>query len=127
MPVPILLDGNCSGTNPVCNVVMSANRVVVARFVQHFNLNVFLVGSGSVNIQPPDITCTSNCTEVFNDGTVLSLTTTPEPGFIFSGWVGGVCSVTGTCNVTMSQNRSVAAEFIELPSGDVIFQDRFEP
>lgn len=119
-------DGNCSGSNPVCNIVMSANRVVVARFVQQFNLNVFLVGDGSVNIQPDDITCTSNCTEVFNDGTVLTLTATPEPGFLFNGWT-GVCTGTGTCNVTMSQNRSVAAEFIEQPTGDVIFQDRFEP
>lgn len=119
-------DGNCAGTNPVCNVVMSGNRVVVARFVQQFNLNVFLVGEGSVNIQPPNTTCTSNCTEVFNDGTVLTLTATPAAGFLFNGWT-GVCSGTGTCNVTMSQNRSVAAEFIEAPTGDVIFHDRFEP
>ena len=27
-------DGNCAGTNPVCNIVMSANRTVVARFVE---------------------------------------------------------------------------------------------
>ncbi|MCC5866722.1 MAG: right-handed parallel beta-helix repeat-containing protein [Wenzhouxiangella sp.] len=33
-------DGNCSGTNPVCNVVMSANRTVVARFIEESNEDI---------------------------------------------------------------------------------------
>ena len=118
-------DGNCSGTHATCNVTMSGNRVVVARFVQQFNLNVYLVGDGSVNIQPANITCSSNCTEVFNDGSVLELTASPDPGFQFNGWT-GACTGTGTCNVTMSQNRSVTAEFVATPSSDVIFQNRFQ-
>lgn len=118
-------DGNCSGSNPVCNVVMSANRVVVARFLQLFNLNVFMAGEGSVNIQPDNITCTSNCTETFPDGDTVTLTATPDPGYHFVGWT-GACTGTGTCNLSMTSNRSVAAEFIEQPTEDVIFHDRFQ-
>jgi hypothetical protein len=118
-------DGNCSGTNPGCTVVMNANRVVVARFLQLFNLNVFLVGDGSVNIQPDNITCTSNCTETFPDGDTVTLTAMPGPGYNFAGWT-GACTGTGTCSLSMTTNRSVAAEFVEQPTDDVIFHDRFQ-
>ena len=118
-------DGNCSGTHATCNVTLSGDRVVVARFVEQFNLNVFLVGDGSVNIQPDNITCTSNCTEVFNDGTSVTLTATADAGYTFASWT-GACTGTGPCDLEMTTNRSVAAEFVEQPSGDVLFQDRFQ-
>lgn len=116
----------CTGNNPVCNVVMDQNRSVIARFRQEFNLNIFLVGSGSVNIQPVNITCDSNCTHVFVDGTQLVLVADPAPGFSFAGWT-GACSGLGACELTMSTNRSVAAEFVAGPGPDQIFRDRFEP
>ncbi|MCC5866723.1 MAG: hypothetical protein JJU31_16495 [Wenzhouxiangella sp.] len=118
-------DGNCSGTNPVCNVPMSANRTVVARFVQQFDLTLGLVGEGSVTIQPGNITCTSNCTHSFPDGASLTLTANPGPAATFTGWV-GACGGTGTCNVSMTSNRSVGAFFEGPPTEDVIFQDRFQ-
>ena len=119
-------DQGCDGTNPVCTVLMDQDRTLVARFRQEFNLNIFLVGSGSVNIQPWDITCASNCTEVFVDGTQLVLVADPAPGFSFAGWT-GACSGLGACELTMSTNRSVAAEFVAGPGADNIFRDRFEP
>ena len=116
----------CDGNNPVCTVLMNQNRNLFARFRQEFNLNIFLVGSGSVNIQPVGTTCASNCTEVFVDGTQLVLVADPAPGFSFAGWT-GVCSGLGACELTMSTNRSVAAEFVAGPGADNIFRDRFEP
>ncbi|MGY6555730.1 MAG: InlB B-repeat-containing protein, partial [Wenzhouxiangella sp.] len=119
-------DLGCAGNNPACTVVMNQNRTLVARFRQEFNLNIFLVGAGSVTIQPVGTTCASNCTEVFVDGTLLTLAANPAPGSTFAGWT-GACSGLGACELTMSTNRSVAAEFVAGPGADKIFHDRFEP
>jgi uncharacterized repeat protein (TIGR01451 family) len=48
---------------------------------------------------------------VYDNGTVVTLTATPAAHFTFTGW-GGACSGSPlTCQVTMSQARSVTASF----------------
>ncbi len=48
--------------------------------------------------------------EVYNHGTVVTLTATPSVGSVFGGW-SGACSGTGGCTVTMDQASSVTATF----------------
>jgi hypothetical protein len=43
-------------------------------------------------------------------GSRVTLTATPEAGFVFSGWQ-GACTGAGACQVTMNGPQSVAAEF----------------
>ncbi|MBF0536921.1 MAG: VCBS repeat-containing protein [Nitrospirae bacterium] len=52
-----------------------------------------------------------------NSGTVVMLTASPDTGYTFDGWDGdnGDCSGTGTCTVTMTENRSVIAKFKQTP------------
>jgi hypothetical protein len=72
-------------------------------------------GSGSGSVASSDggrIHCPSGaCQNVFNDGTVVTLTATPNPGSVFAGWIGGVCSGTSPCDVTMDADKSVEAIF----------------
>jgi len=63
-----------------------------------------------VTSAPAGIDCPGDCTEDYQDGTPVTLSATPSPGFLFQGWSGD-CSGTGSCMVTMSQNRSVTATF----------------
>jgi hypothetical protein len=60
-----LFDGwngaGCSGTGP-CQVSMSADRQVEARFVRAHRLTVMVTGSGSVASQPAGISCGGDCT-----------------------------------------------------------------
>ena len=51
------------------------------------------------------------CAAPFASDTLVTLTATPTGPSTFSGWSGGGCSGTGTCQVTMSQARSVNATF----------------
>ena len=44
----------------------------------------------------------------------MTLIAQPDYGYAFAGW-GGVCSGTGTCAVTMDDDKSVSANFIEMP------------
>jgi hypothetical protein len=59
-------------------------------------------GSGAVFASPAGLT--------YDEGTVVTVTATPSAGSVFTGW-SGACSGTGACTVTMSADRTVAANF----------------
>ncbi|MFB3819065.1 MAG: LamG-like jellyroll fold domain-containing protein [Candidatus Methylomirabilales bacterium] len=67
-------------------------------------------GVGTVTSSPAGIACGADCAETYPGNTVVSLTASAAGGSTFTGW-GGACSGSGTCSVTMSQARSVSANF----------------
>lgn len=71
-------------------------------------------GSGSVNLDPPDVTCDDTCSQDYTDGTLVTLTALPDEGSTFAGWDGGGCDSTDTCTVTLSRHRTVTAHFVRL-------------
>src|SRR6266516_563785 len=78
-------------------------------------------GSGTVTSSPSGIDCGATCTAAFSKGTMVTLTATPAADSAFTGW--SDCSGTGTCTVTMDQDRAVTATFDILPSPRVLKQD----
>src|SRR5439155_20930178 len=82
---------------------------------QQFALVVVLRGStsaGSVLISPPATTCViPSCATLHPSGTPVTLTAQAGLGASFKGWVGGGCSGTGACTVSMTAMRSVVAFF----------------
>lgn len=75
-------------------------------------LSVTSTSGGSVQSSPAGIDCQGDCFEEYEEGTVVELTAAAEPGFAFDGWTGD-CTGTGTCQVTMDQDRSVQASFTD--------------
>ncbi|MBI4676690.1 MAG: hypothetical protein HY748_03835 [Elusimicrobia bacterium] len=73
------------------------------------------VGAGSVTSSPLGIACGAICSADFNSGTVVTLTASPNSGYVFGGWSGEGCSGTGACVVTMDAARSVTATFGVVP------------
>lgn len=78
-------------------------------------------GSGTVTSVPAGISCASTagvssgaCSAAFAEPTVVTLSATATAG-AFAGW-SGACTGTGSCQVTMSQARSVTATFTAGPS-----------
>lgn len=107
--------GGCSGTGTCTATIVSAATVTAA-----FNLNTLTVikngtGVGSVSSTPSGISCGSDCTEIYNQGTEVTLTATPEADSSFEGWSGGGCSGTGSCTIAMNAAASVTATFNILP------------
>jgi hypothetical protein len=103
----------CSGTG-TCQVTMDAAKSVTATFTRvtlTLTAKKTGTGTGTVTSSPSGITCGSTCSASFNTGAVVTLTATPDPSSTFVGWSGGGCSGTGTCQVTMSNNKSVTAAF----------------
>ena len=77
-------------------------------------------GTGTVSSTPAGIDCGSDCAENFPSFTEVTLAAVPDPGSTFTGWSGGGCSGSGTCEVTMLEAVTVEAEFTAdpvLPAG----------
>lgn len=68
-------------------------------------------GSGTIVSAPARINCGPTCTEMFSEGTQVTLTPAPDSGFLFIQWSGGGCSGTGPCVVTMNADTTVAGLF----------------
>ncbi len=92
------------GRNP-----SSYGEAWIARLENHL-LTVTTSGSGTVTSAPAGIDCGRDCREAYPSGKTVTLTATPDSGWKFAGW-SGACSGTGTCQVTMDQDRAVTATF----------------
>jgi len=104
----------CLGTG-TCQVTMSSDMAVTATFQQlaPVTLTVALAGSGSgsVSSSPSGIACPGTCSYAYPPGTPVMLTPTAASGSRFVGWEGAGCSGTSTCEVTLSEAKSVTAMF----------------
>jgi Domain of unknown function (DUF1929)/Divergent InlB B-repeat domain len=124
--------GACTGTAPTCKVVMTQSRSVQGSFAGQgtptFTLNVSGDGDGNGTVTSqvgltPAINCTVTagtavsgaCSGTYPDGTPVTLTAAAASGHTFAGWSGN-CAGTGTCVLTMSAARAVAATF-SAPAG----------
>jgi Zn-dependent metalloprotease/PKD repeat protein len=102
--------GDLSGTTNPTTITMSSNKSVTANFSQlpvpDYTLTVNTVGQGSVTLDPPGGT--------YPEGTVVTLTATPDSGWKFDNWSG---DLTGTANpdtITMDADKTVTANFSEI-------------
>lgn len=67
-------------------------------------------GLGTVTSSPAGISCGSDCSQSYASGTLVTLTSVPSAGSLFSGWSGG-CVGTAACVLTMSAAKTVTATF----------------
>ena len=109
--------GACTGTTTTCTLTMNGPRSVTATFTTKPVLSVSKSGSGqgSVTSSPSGINCGGDCNEPYNEGTSVTLTAEPDADSTFGGWTGACGGMSLTCNVTMNDDRSVTATFIEKP------------
>jgi len=117
--------GDCSGTGS-CSVVMDTNRSVTATFNPAAPDLVTLTvqkrgsGDGTVTSDPAGISCGDTCQASYPQGTVVTLTATPNEGSSFTGWQrgGGSCeNDSGPCVLPMDVNRDANARFVDNGGG----------
>lgn len=71
-------------------------------------------GNGTVGSVPAGIACGQDCSEVFDSGTVLTLTASPDSNSAFAGWSGVAClggNSALVCTFAVSGNATVIATF----------------
>ena len=105
--------GGCTGTAPCTTTVNVATTVTATFTIQQYTLTVARngTGTGTVTSLPAGINCGSDCTENYNTGTVVTLSAVGNATSSFAGWVGGGCTGTGTCVITMNSLQNVTATF----------------
>jgi hypothetical protein len=105
---------DCSGSG-TCEVTMTGNKEVDVYFEPNptkFPLEIIKTGTGvgKVTSTPAGIDCEPTCEHEFPEGLEVELNAKAETGSKFVKW-GGACSGSGTCEVTMSEAKSVIAQF----------------
>lgn len=116
--------GGCSGPGLTCTVTMDQARSVTATFTRNrypLEVNTTGTGSGYVSSSPPGIDCGRgtgsshvDCFDEYLESEQVTLTATPQAGSTFAGWTGSGCSGSGSCQVTMSEARTVGAQFADV-------------
>lgn len=75
-------------------------------------------GLGIVSSSPTGINCGPSCSAVFDTGTLVTLTATPNASSRFTAWSGAGCTGSAACVVTMAGARVVTATFTSSPVND---------
>jgi uncharacterized repeat protein (TIGR02543 family) len=106
--------GACTGSGS-CTVTMNADQVVNATFTQQTpkTLTVTIINSagGDVTSSPAGINCGTDCSQSYAHGTVVTLTRTVVPGWLFTAWTGACTGAGATCTVTMDAAKTVTARW----------------
>jgi hypothetical protein len=106
-----------------CTITMTEAKNVTATFnFNQFTLTVTKTGTGSgtVTSTPAGINCGSDCSEVYPQGTVVTLTAMPNEGSDLSGWTNCDSPSGNQCTMTMDADKSVTATFnLAYTLGDV--------
>lgn len=101
----------CAGTGP-CELTLSANTTVEARFVlEEHELSVSENGVGEVQSNPPGIACGTACKAMIAGDELVVLSAIPGPHNHLARWSGCDSVTAGECEVAVSSDRSVSAEF----------------
>ena len=96
-------------------VIMSGDRACTATFDLLPPVTFALAmtrtgtGSGTLTSSPSGINCGLDCSESYDEGTVVSLTATPDPGSTFAGWGGDADCSDGI--IALTADRSCSARF----------------
>ena len=110
----VLVDGVSVGaTTTYTFTSVTVDHTISASFaINTYTLTVAIsgTGSGAVTSSTTGIDCGVDCSEVYNHGTAVTLTTTATSGSTFAGW-SGVCTGTGSCIVMMDGAKSATAIF----------------
>jgi len=94
------------------SLTMTANKTCTVTFNKlRYTLTVSKTGTGSGTVasSPAGVNCGTDCSELYNSGTVVTLTSTPAAGSTFAGWSGNVDCVDGS--VTVNANKTCTAAF----------------
>jgi len=102
--------GSATGTTNPVSVTMDGNKTVTANFVNCYTLTTAAnpAAGGTVNASPAP---SCNGGTGYPANTVVQLTATANAGYSFNNWSGSATGMTNPVSVTMTENKSVTANF----------------
>ncbi len=109
---PDQADADGDGMGDLCDRVLSVNKDGS--------------GSGMVSSDPPGINCGADCTEIYDDSTVVTLTARPDPNSFFVGWSGDCSGTELITTVNMDDDKTCTAAFGYPVGGMVVPVNKLE-
>ena len=95
--------GDLSGnTNPE-TITMDSDKNVIAGFTPRFNVSITQNGAGSVTLDPPG--------GIYDIGTSVTITATPDSGSIFGGWFGDLSGNTNPETFLVDADKEITVNF----------------
>lgn len=101
--------GAVSSTETVIELEMTQTKEVTATFIQIFDLDVTVVGEGTVEEEIVIETGKS-----YDIGTNVKLTAKPAEGWRFTGWSGAITGTDSTTTVSINEKKEIVATFIQI-------------
>jgi uncharacterized repeat protein (TIGR02543 family) len=100
--------GDLEGIESPVSILMEADRSVVARFeeipeTETYSLTVRVNGGGEVTRSPAE--------GPYAEGAEVSLTASPDPGWVFDGWSGDLTGFRAQETIVMDWEKTVTASF----------------
>jgi len=95
--------GPCAGSGLTCTITVDSEASTTVTFQTSYRLVAKSSGRGTVTSNPGGTS--------FDQGTVVTLTATPDAGFAFTGWTGACAGTALTCTVTINGDTAVTANF----------------
>jgi Divergent InlB B-repeat domain len=97
-----------------CVVVDSQGNVLIGASAPSRTLSVSLSGTGFGSVTGGGISCPGACSALAPNGSTVTLIAAPSAGSTFIGW-SGACTGSGPCQIVMSSDYSVTAEYAARP------------
>ena len=106
--------GDLTGPVNPTTITMNGNKSVAANFVSVPACTLATIAPhGSITLNPPG--------GIYNTGTVVTVTASPNSGYAFANWSGDLTGPVNPTNITMSGNKIVTANFA-ISSGPASFR-----
>ncbi len=114
--------GDLSGDASPTTILMDGDKNVTANFSEleptQYTLSITINGSGIVMVNDSEYTDPL----LFDEGTTVSLTASPDEGYQFDQWGGDASGSNPQLQLVMDGNKNISANFSEIPEGDNIMQ-----
>ena len=111
----------CTSASPNVSVEMLGTRFCTATFNRNrHTLSVVNNGDGRVLSNPAGIDCGADCDEIYDEGTMITLTAVADAGFQFAGWSNCPAANGNQCDITLNAPRTVTVTFTAVPSNFVL-------
>jgi len=109
-----------SPSGATCTMTMNTDKTVAANFRAVAALDVVIAPSGGGSVTGTGIDCPTDCSEVYDLNTVVVLDAVANAGYAFDSWTGCDSPVGAACTMTMDGDKTVAANYREIASLDVV-------
>jgi hypothetical protein len=91
---------------------MNADTSVTATFTRNqHTLTVGKSGTGSGTITGTGINCGTDCTEIYNYGSMIAIAAAPDADSVFTSWTGCDSVTDNICNISITGDRTITATF----------------